>query len=86
MILNEIIWHFQLGSVDDPRIIPFLKRTLPGILLTARGDAAEYYEYKNPVLLSQDMIERFLKKHRDYDAVEVSKIVVNWRKEYGTNE
>jgi hypothetical protein len=88
MILNEIIWHFKLDNDKDPRIlvIPFLQHILPYIVLTARSEAAVYYEYNDPSILSQEMIIKFLMKYRDYDAIEVSKIVENWRKEYGTHE
>jgi hypothetical protein len=86
MLLTDIFTHFDLGSRDDPCVIPFLKKTLPYLVLTARGETALYFDAKNKDSLSQDLIERFLKKLRNYDAVEVSKIVENWRKEYGVSK
>jgi protoporphyrinogen oxidase len=96
MHLDDVIWCFELGSVDDKRIIPFLQKTLPYLINIARSEAAHYYEWddveawcqenKGEGLLKQRMIIKYLMKYRDYDAIEVSKIVEHWRKEYGVNE
>jgi hypothetical protein len=88
MTFDTICKIFKLCKLDDPRIIPFLKRILPHLIVIARSEAALYYgcDYKTKNTLSQHTIEKFLKKHYNYDTVDVSKIVETWRKEYGTDE
>jgi hypothetical protein len=87
MYLNEIIWHWNLTSVDDKRIMPFIMKTLPYLVLIARGEAALYYDCEDQQdTLSQALIKKYIIKCRNYDTIEVSRIVENWRKEYGTNE
>jgi hypothetical protein len=86
MMLCEVLWHFHLCSVEDKRIIPLIIDVLPYLKQIARTDAALYYEYKDTSKISQGLIKRYLLKHREYDVIEISKVVESWRKAYGTNE
>jgi hypothetical protein len=100
MLLCSIFGHFKLDKeVQDAyakrmpvdyvvwkhRVVPFLRQVLPTLQLTARYETAAWLQIGEVTALTQELILKFLLYHRNYDTIEISRIVENWRKEYGAN-
>jgi hypothetical protein len=87
MTLPNICWRFGLcESTNDPRMVPFLIQTLPYLTLIARGETAIHYDIINSNIIESSKIHKFLCIYRDYDVIEISRIVEQWRKMYGTSK
>jgi hypothetical protein len=66
-------------------MIPFLRKSIPTLQLTAREEAANWYAVSAGIL-TQENIYIYLLYNKQYDVIEISRIVEYWRKEHGTNE
>jgi hypothetical protein len=94
MTLKELRWaathhgrfdeypHIRFTDVSDTAWIDILRTSCPWIKYTARGEAAKYIDAA-PSLVAPHKINDYLLQHKQYDAVEISRMIseINTRRE-----
>jgi hypothetical protein len=99
MTLPQIFWQFKLddqvyrqlldtsGSKADKEIVNIIRNLIPMLQHVARAETAVYLDVPEAAeKIPQEMIINYLLRQREYDAVDISRIVNYWRQRNGTNE
>lgn len=68
---------------DTKRKVRLIVKAAPWIQVTARAETAEHYDLPADGI-AQSSIERYLTQARDYDAIEVSRVVTEINNDFRT--